>query len=1050
MSLRSGIITIVFLLVAAMSAFPSPAGNDGHFIPVDHDAGITLTGVIAEDTGNGRPSGSISENSAEQRLRELTDSLAAIVEGRISGTDPERMVAEIERIISSDPIADTLLLSDALYFSGIHCYQTNNYSRANNFFSLSVRYREDISLADRRYALGISNMAASLFRTGDYQGAYIQGIKGLVIRRMVSVTDSSGLVGNYLNLSSSCLEMNDNEKAVELAEAGLLISRIYPDDVQPKVKADLYQVIGLSLYRTQEYNKSLFYCREALRIYELYPEVSVESRILLYNTIGQVYRRLGKAKEAEEHFSRGLSVRDSRNTRDKYLLYINYSTFLVQEGRLKEAERVLEQGLDEVGTIYGPESREYSMMLVSVAEFVDSSLGDRDRSIELYERSFSYIRLNQWDIAMANFLAAKYSRALLGAGRYREVLEVTADADSLSNHVFIAWNDQTEVKPDHSGEPGISEDMLNLLETRYAALNALADIEGSREYLDGAIVTGRKLAAMYDRQRLEMSEDESRTSLSSYSRDIYTGLVGNYADLRKDKHDRESLEGLYEFAERSKVAGFLASMRELNATRFSLPDELSGLDAEIRRKAGFYREMIAREQMGTHPDSIKLATWESAVFRLLRQRDSLVRIFERDYPAYYNLKFTNKVTPMSETGKVLGRRTNLLSYVLTDEKLYIFVASGRKKDVIVRDIDSTFFDDLHRFRDMLSTLPEATGSRAPFNEFMDLAYSLYRVLIEPAEPLLSGDRIVISPDNILSYLPFETLVTEEFRSPGLRYRDAPFALKKYRFSYIYSVTLSSEVKKRSRRLNNRLIAFAPTYEGVELDDTLIAGWPSLRGEIRELPFALLEAEDAVSQCGGMAFLGEEAREETFKSEAQDYDIIHLAMHTLVDDRRPAFSKMLFTAGPGGSNDGMLNTYEVYSIPLNAMMVVLSSCNTGTGMLVTGEGILSLARGFLYAGSRSAVMSMWEVEDIAASKVIQSFYENMRGGQSKSTALRNARLKFLRDASQKKSHPYYWAAMVIYGDDTPLWFNRVNLYVALLLLLLVTMALVAVVYRGPRS
>ena len=108
MSLRSGIITIVFLLVAAMSAFPSPAGNDGHFIPVDHDAGITLTGVIAEDTGNGRPSGSISENSAEQRLRELTDSLAAIVEGRISVTDTEKIASGIDFIVSSNRISDKI------------------------------------------------------------------------------------------------------------------------------------------------------------------------------------------------------------------------------------------------------------------------------------------------------------------------------------------------------------------------------------------------------------------------------------------------------------------------------------------------------------------------------------------------------------------------------------------------------------------------------------------------------------------------------------------------------------------------------------------------------------------------------------------------------------------------------------------------------------------------------------------------------------------------------------------------------------------------------
>ena len=147
---------------------------------------------------------------------------------------------------------------------------------------------------------------------------------------------------------------------------------------------------------------------------------------------------------------------------------------------------------------------------------------------------------------------------------------------------------------------------------------------------------------------------------------------------------------------------------------------------------------------------------------------------------------------------------------------------------------------------------------------------------------------------------------------------------------------------------------------------------------------------------------------------------------------------------------MLNTYEVYNVPVNAMMVVLSSCNTGTGKLVTGEGILSLARGFLFAGSRSVVMSMWAVEDFSSSAVIKSFYRNMRSGQTKSSALRDARLKFLRTADQERSHPYYWSTLVIYGDDTPLWFNRLKLYSALLLFLLASAILVATVYRGPRS
>jgi hypothetical protein len=96
------------------------------------------------------------------------------------------------------------------------------------------------------------------------------------------------------------------------------------------------------------------------------------------------------------------------------------------------------------------------------------------------------------------------------------------------------------------------------------------------------------------------------------------------------------------------------------------------------------------------------------------------------------------------------------------------------------------------------------------------------------------------------------------------------------------------------------------------------------------------------------------------------------------------------------------------------------------------------------------MSMWAVEDYSASAVIRSFYKNMRSGQTKSAALRNARLKFLRTADQARSHPYYWSALVIYGDDTPLWFDSMKLYTALLLLLLASAILTAAVYKGPRS
>ncbi len=160
------------------------------------------------------------------------------------------------------------------------------------------------------------------------------------------------------------------------------------------------------------------------------------------------------------------------------------------------------------------------------------------------------------------------------------------------------------------------------------------------------------------------------------------------------------------------------------------------------------------------------------------------------------------------------------------------------------------------------------------------------------------------------------------------------------------------------------------------------------------------------------YLNDEAREETYKSEAGKYSIIHLAMHTIVNDQSPMNSAMIFAQPDDSINDGLLRTYEVYGIPLRAKMVVLSSCNTGNGLFSSGEGILSLARGFLYSGSQSVVMSLWQIEDRSGTEIIKMFYDNLKKGMSKSRALKKARHEYLKNSSQLRSHPYFWSALVV--------------------------------------
>jgi len=158
-----------------------------------------------------------------------------------------------------------------------------------------------------------------------------------------------------------------------------------------------------------------------------------------------------------------------------------------------------------------------------------------------------------------------------------------------------------------------------------------------------------------------------------------------------------------------------------------------------------------------------------------------------------------------------------------------------------------------------------------------------------------------------------------------------------------------------------------------------------------------------------------------------------------------YSTLVFSSDTSGRNDGYLRTYEIYGIPLKARMVVLSSCNTGTGKLYSGEGILSLARGFIYSGSEAVVMSMWEIEDRAGTEIVKLYYDYLKKGFSKSMALRKARTEFLKNADQLRSHPYFWSTLVVYGNNSALFSKSWKYYVAGIILLVIA----AVVYGKRR-
>lgn len=191
-------------------------------------------------------------------------------------------------------------------------------------------------------------------------------------------------------------------------------------------------------------------------------------------------------------------------------------------------------------------------------------------------------------------------------------------------------------------------------------------------------------------------------------------------------------------------------------------------------------------------------------------------------------------------------------------------------------------------------------------------------------------------------------------------------------------------------------------------------------KLSPLPYSKIEVENIRNIIGGELLLDDDATLSNTLNALEKYDIIHIATHTTVNERLPLSSKFVLF----GNNDSSGNLFlsRIYSLEMTAKMVVLSSCNTGRGKLEKGEGIISFARAFKSAGCSSVIMSLWEIDDISTSKIMNDFYTGLQSGEPKDVALREAKINYLRNSNSKTAAPVFWAGASALGDMNPLTFK----------------------------
>jgi CHAT domain-containing protein len=281
-------------------------------------------------------------------------------------------------------------------------------------------------------------------------------------------------------------------------------------------------------------------------------------------------------------------------------------------------------------------------------------------------------------------------------------------------------------------------------------------------------------------------------------------------------------------------------------------------------------------------------------------------------------------------------------------------------------------------------------------------------LLAPALPWIArADRVLVLPDGPLHALPFATLPVAG--GPGAN----RFLVEWKPLHTAASATVYAELRKRRRQAGAGtspagLVVFGDPRDPRDLDGRPLPPLPATRAE--GLALARLFP-------GARVYLGREATEEALKAVGGSARYLHLASHAVADERFPLESFLSLSAPrrprPGQDN-GLLQAWEVFEqVHLDADLVTLSSCDTGLGRELAGEGVLSLARAFQYAGARSVVASLWSIPDRSTALLMQLFYAGLARGLDKDEALRRAQLVLLR--RPETSHPFHWAAHQLAGD-----------------------------------
>ena len=897
------------------------------------------------------------------------------------------------------------------------------YFYGNDYDSALINYTRAYDLALRRKIPEDADLARYLQNIGiinAQKGAYIDAEKAMTaslgIIEKTSAPDDPDLANRYLNMGRfMTLEYNITEALSFFQKAEkILIKKVganHPD------LGSLYQNMGQAYIHMADYEKALTFFNKALAIATINLEPGHPNILAINMNIGYVYEKKGEFDNALKYYEQ--SIPNDPNSQAVIKTWSNMASLYNSMNNTTLADTYYNKAIKLAQTILGDSHPETGLLLTRYGYFLISR-NQADRSLAMFSKALDISRKNYGE------KSREVSNNLTHIGNYYLIKNDLKNALLSYQQAIIAIvKDFNSTKTDLNPAVQLTEPDRYLVNALNGKAEALS-IAGGEQNLRNSLETYKLSIKVVEKLRSTYQNEESKLLLSEDERKTFLNTVKVSTDIYRLTSDKKYLEEAFKYSDKGKSAVLFASLQDVEARQFGkIPVKVQNLEKRLRVELGSYNRYIYEERQKSQPAESKIRFWESKVFELDVRYDSLIKVLEKDYPDYYALKYKEPDVAVESIKKQLEPGRAVVEYTLTDTLVYIFVINKQNFDLITQKIDSSFFSDIEALRNATGSGDLMSIRLEDYQKYTTAAYNLYLNLIAPVEKLADEKKLIIIPDSEIGYISFDMLLNRKPDQAVMDFRNLAFLIRDYVISYSASAMLQfSGINPSAGKASRNLLAMAPSYDN--LTNLKEDGFTDETGKkvfLLPIPGVEDEINGIRKAISGNSITGEKATEKKFKEIAGKYNILHLAMHTLMNNEKPTLSKLVFYQDKDSIEDGMLNTYELFGMNLNAGLAVLSACNTGTGRLMKGEGVMNLARGFIYAGVPGIVMTLWSVEDQSSAEIVENFYGYLKDGMSKDEALRQAKLDLIGQGDPLRSHPYYWAAYVTIGDYSPMKFVK---------------------------